>query len=495
MGGFCGVITKGDCVCDLFYATDYHSHLGTHRGGMAVLGKDGFRRSIHNIQNSPFRSKFEHDIGKFSGHVGVGVISDTDPQPLVMFTRMGSFAIVAVGLVSNLKELENELFATSCVQLQYSTTSRIVGPTEVISALIATKSDLVEGVKYVQSRVQGSCSILIVSGDGKFYAIRDRYGRTPVVIGRKEGAMIAVQESCALLNLGYEYVRDLGPGEMVELSADGERTLIEPGPDMAICSFLWVYYGFPASSYEGRNVEMARYRSGSALAKRDEFSPDVACGIPDSGISHALGYAHEKGVKYSRPFVKYTPTWARSFMPSDQSQRERVASMKLIPIPGLIRNRKLVFCDDSIVRGTQLAKQADRLYAEGCSEVNVRIACPPLLFPCKFINFSRSKNEYDLITRRFIRDKEGDNADVSKYIDHNGAPYKEMVEFVRKKLNLTTLKFQTVDDLVSSIGLPKNRLCTYCWTGKDVSLSGSCSGTCASCPCSCGGAGESEKKV
>ncbi|MBO5774594.1 MAG: amidophosphoribosyltransferase [Kiritimatiellae bacterium] len=493
MGGFCGVISEGDCVSDLFYATDYHSHLGTHRGGMAVLGEDGFSRAIHNIQNSPFRSEFESDVDRFAGKVGVGVISDTDPQPLVMFTRTGSFAIVAVGLISNLKELEEELFATSCVQLQYSTTSRIVGPTEVISALIATKDSLVEGVKYVQKRVQGSCSILIVTGDGHFYAIRDRYGRTPVVIGKKDGAMIAVQESCALLNLGYDYVRDLGPGEMVELSPDGETTLIEPGPEMAICSFLWVYYGFPASSYEGRNVEMARYRSGSALAKRDDFAPDVACGIPDSGTSHALGYAHEKGVKYSRPFVKYTPTWARSFMPSDQKQRERVASMKLIPIPGLIRNRKLVFCDDSIVRGTQLAKQADRLYTEGCSEVNVRIACPPLLFPCKFINFSRSKNEYDLITRRYIRDKEGEGADVSKYIDSEGAPYKEMVEYIRSKLNLTSLKFQTVDDLVAAIGLPKDRLCTYCWTGKDVSLKDGCSGACASCPCC--GSGDKDAKA
>ena len=478
MGGFCGVVAKGDCVGDLFYATDYHSHLGTHRGGMAVLGPDGFRRSIHNIQNAPFRSKFEHDIARFSGCVGIGVISDTDPQPLVMFTRTGSFAIVTVGLLENIEELKAELFATSCVQLQYSTTSKMVGPTEVVSALIATKDSLVEGVKYVQSRIRGSCSMMIVSGDGRLFAVRDRYGRTPVVIGRKDEAMIAVQESCALLNLGYEYVRDLGPGEMAELTPEGAKTLIEPGVEMAICSFLWVYYGFPASSYEGRNVEMARYRCGSALAKRDEFTPDVACGIPDSGISHALGYAHEKGVKYSRPFVKYTPTWARSFMPSEQREREHVASMKLIPIPGLIRNRRLVFCDDSIVRGTQLGKQADRLYAEGCSEVNVRIACPPLLFPCRFINFSRSKSEYDLITRRYIREKEGEGADVSKYVDPNGEPYKGMVEYIRKELNLTSLKFQTVDDLVAAIGLPREKLCTYCWTGEDVS----CRGGCPNCP-------------
>ena len=438
MGGFCGVVAKGDCVDDLFYATDYHSHLGTHRGGMALLGPDGFRRSIHNIQNAPFRSKFEHDVTRFEGGVGIGVISDTDPQPLVMFTRTGSFAIVTVGLLENIEELKAELFATSCVQLQYSTTSKMVGPTEVVSALIATKDSL----------------------------------------GRKDGAMIAVQESCALLNLGYEHVRDLGPGEMAELTPEGAKTLIEPGVEMAICSFLWVYYGFPASSYEGRNVEMARYRCGSALAKRDEFTPDVACGIPDSGTSHALGYAHEKGVKYSRPFVKYTPTWARSFMPSEQREREHVASMKLIPIPGLIRNRRLVFCDDSIVRGTQLGKQADRLYAEGCSEVNVRIACPPLLFPCRFINFSRSKSEYDLITRRYIREKEGEGADVSKYVDPEGEPYKGMVEYIRKELNLTSLKFQTVDDLVAAIGLPREKLCTYCWTGEDVS----CRGGCPNCP-------------
>ena len=478
MGGCCGVVAKGDCVGDLFYATDYHSHLGTHRGGMAVLGPDGFRRSIHNIQNAPFRSKFEHDVVRFEGGVGIGVISDTDPQPLVMFTRTGSFAIVTVGLLANIEELKAELFATSCVQLQYSTTSKMVGPTEVVSALIATKDSLVEGVKYVQSRIRGSCSMMIVSGDGRLFAVRDRYGRTPVVIGRKDGAMIAVQESCALLNLGYEYVRDLGPGEMAELTPEGAKTLVEPGGEMAICSFLWVYYGFPASSYEGRNVEMARYRCGSALAKRDEFAPDVACGIPDSGTSHALGYAHEKGVKYSRPFVKYTPTWARSLMPSEQREREHVASMKLIPIPGLIRNRRLVFCDDSIVRGTQLGKQADRLYAEGCSEVNVRIACPPLLFPCRFINFSRSRSEYDLISRRYIREKEGEGADVSKYVDPEGEPYKGMVEYIRKKLNLTSLKFQTVDDLVAAIGLPREKLCTYCWTGEDVS----CRGGCPNCP-------------
>ena len=473
MGGFCGVVSGGDCVSDLFFGTDYHSHLGTHRGGMCVLGANGFQRSIHNIQNAPFRSKFEHDFGWFSGKVGIGVISDTDPQPLVMCTKMGTYAIATVGYITNIEELKKELFNGNSAQLQYSTTSGMVGPTEVVSALIATQGSVVDGVRYVQQKIQGSCSILVLSEDGRLFAARDRYGRTPIVIGRKTTGMIALMESCALPNLEYEYVRDLGPGEMVEMTADGMKTVIEPGDKMAICSFLWVYYGYPASSYEGRNVEMARYRCGSALAKRYPVEADAACGIPDSGISHALGYAHEAGIKYARPFVKYTPTWARSFMPSDQRQRERVASMKLIPIPGLIRDRRLVFCDDSIVRGTQLGKQADRLYKEGCKETHVRIACPPLLYPCRFINYSRSKSEYDLITRRYIRGHEGENADIAKYTDPNGEPYKNMVEFIREKLNLTSLAFQTIDDLVAAIGLPKDKICTYCFDGHD----------CSNCPC------------
>lgn len=485
MGGFCGVISTQDCVSDLFFGTDYHSHLGTHRGGMAVLGSKGFQRSIHNIQNSPFRSKFEHDVARFVGTVGLGVISDTDPQPLIMCCKHGTFGIVTVGLISNIEELKGELFHSNSSQLQFSTNSGMVGPTEVVSALIATQDSVVDGVRYVQRKVKGSCSILIMTEDGRLYAARDRFGRTPVVLGRKEGSFIALMESCALLNLGYEYVRDLGPGEMVEMTPDSETTVIRPGEKMAICSFLWVYYGYPASAYEGRNVEMARYRCGSALAKRNPAPADAACGIPDSGISHALGYAHEAGIKYARPFVKYTPTWARSFMPSDQRQRERVASMKLIPIPGLIKGRRLVFCDDSVVRGTQLGKQADRLYAEGCRETHVRIACPPLLYPCRFINFSRSKSVYDLITRRYIRGKEGDCADVAKYIDPAGEPYRGMVEYVREKLNLTSLAFQTVDDLVAAIGLPKDMLCTYCWTGEDVSMPCSCAHGCAGCPHQC----------
>ena len=478
MGGFCGVIAKGDCVSDLFFGTDYHSHLGTHRGGMCVLGEKGFQRSIHNIQNSPFRSKFERDVGELSGHIGLGVISDTDPQPLVMRCAHGTFALVTVGLITNIEDLMKEMFEENHLQLQYSTTSGMVGPTEVVSAILASAPTLEEGVRLVQQKVQGSCSFLIITETGRFFAVRDRYGRTPIVIGRREGAMIALQESCALANLGYEYVRDLGPGEMAELTSDGDRTVIEPGEEMAICSFLWVYYGYPASSYEGRNVEMSRYRSGAFLARRNPVEADSVGGVPDSGISHALGYAHEAGLKYARPFVKYTPSWARSFTPQDQRQRERIAAMKLIPVPGLIKDKRLVFCDDSIVRGTQLGQQAKRLYADGVMETHMRIACPPLLFPCKFINFSRSKSEYDLIARRYIRDRDGVNADISKYLDPDGEPYKDMVEYIRKNLGLTSLAFQHLDDLVAAIGLPKERLCTYCWDGKDVS----CPGCCPGCP-------------
>ena len=478
MGGFCGVIAKDDCVSDLFFGTDYHSHLGTHRGGLCVLGEKGFQRSIHNIQNAPFRSKFERDVGELSGRLGVGVISDTDPQPLVMRCAHGTFALVTVGLITNIEDLMKEMFEENHLQLQYSTTSGMVGPTEVVSAILASAPTLEEGVRLVQQKVQGSCSFMLITDSGHLFVVRDRYGRTPVVIGRREGAMIALQESCALANLGYEYVRDLGPGEMVELSVDTERTLIEPGEEMAICAFLWVYYGFPASCYEGRNVEMSRYRSGALLARRSPANADSVCGVPDSGVSHALGFAQEAMMRYTRPFIKYTPTWARSFTPQDQRQRERVAAMKLIPIPNLIKDKRLVFCDDSIVRGTQLGKQAKRLYSYGAKETHMRIACPPLLFPCKFINFSRSKSEYDLIARRYIRDREGVNADISKYIDPNGQPYKDMVEYIRNNLGLTSLAFQHLEDLVAAIGLPKERLCTYCWDGKDVS----CPGCCPGCP-------------
>ncbi len=477
MGGFCGVISREDCVSDLFFGIDYHSHLGTHRGGMAVLEPGGrFRRAIHNIQNAPFRTKFESDFARFHGNVGIGVISDTDPQPLVMESHLGTYSLVTVGLVANMDALKRELFENRHAQLQYSTTSGALGPTELISAIIASQDTIVDGFKRVQEVVQGSLSLLLVTADGTFYAMRDRYGRTPVVLGRRDGAMIAVQEPCALANLGYEHVRDLGPGEVVEMTPDGCRTVVEPGNTMAICSFLWVYYGFPASTYEGRNVEMARYRCGGFLARRNPVEADSVGGVPDSGTSHALGYAHEAGLKYARPFVKYTPTWARSFTPGDQRQRDRVAAMKLIPIPELIKDRRLVFCDDSIVRGTQLGNQAKRLYKYGAKEAHMRVACPPLLYGCRFINFSRSKSIYDLITRQYIREQEGANeeANIAKYQDPDSPEYKGMVEYIRKNLGLTSLAFQRLDDLVAAIGLPKEKVCTYCFDGRDPSLAGAC---------------------
>ncbi len=487
MGGFCGVISRDDCVQDLFFGTDYHSHLGTHRGGLAVLGENGaFRRSIHNIQNAQFRSKFERDLASFSGKVGIGCISDTDPQPLVMCSKLGTYALVTVGLITNQKELLDELFKTNDTQLQFSTTSGMVGPTEIVSALMSSKESLVEGLRYVQERVKGSMSILVVTDDGRLICARDRWGRTPIIVGKKEGSVIALMESCAFANLGYEHVKDLGPGEIAELTAEGEvKTLAPAFNKCAICSFLWVYYGFPASSYEGRNVEMVRYRCGSALAKRNPVELDSVCGIPDSGTSHALGYATESGVRYARPFVKYTPTWARSFMPQEQREREHVASMKLIPIEGLIRGKRLAFCDDSIVRGTQLSKQAAKLYAMGCKEMHVRIACPPLVYPCQFLNFSRSKSVYDLITRRYVRGCEGEStANLEKYTDPDSKEYAAMVEYIRSKLNLTSLAFQRVDDLIKAIGLPEDQVCTYCWTGHDHAITGDAAHVgCAHCPC------------
>ncbi len=481
MGGFCGVVSREDCVSDLFFGIDYHSHLGTHRGGMAVLKSDGkFLRAIHNIQNAPFRTKFDQDFAKFQGRVGLGVISDTDPQPLVMESHLGVYALVTVGLVANMEALKAKLFEDRRAQLQYSTTSGALGPTELVSAIIAAQDTLVDGLKRVQEVVEGSLSLLLVTSDGTFYAMRDRYGRIPVIVGRKEGSMIAVQESCALANLGYEHVRDLGPGEVVRMTPDGVVTVVEPGDTMAICSFLWVYYGYPASTYEGRNVEMARYRCGGFLARRNPVEADSVGGVPDSGTSHALGYAHEAGLKFARPFVKYTPTWARSFMPGDQRQRDRVAQMKLIPIPELIKDKRLVFCDDSIVRGTQLGNQAKRLYHYGAKEAHMRIACPPLLYGCRFLNFSRSKSIYDLITRRYIREQEGadEEKNIAKYQDPDSPEYKGMVEYIRKNLGLTSLAYQRLDDLVAAIGLPKNRICTYCFDGKDPSLAG----TCPDCP-------------
>ena len=487
MGGFFGVVSKAACVPDLFFGTDYHSHLGTMRGGMAVLDNAGFQRVIHDISNAQFRSKFESDLRRFHGSSGLGVISDNEDQPLVVSSHLGLYAIVTVGVVTNCAALVKELFEGR--RVQFSEMSRGgINATELVAMLINSQASFAEGVRYAQERIEGSCSLLVLTGDGKLYAARDRYGRTPIVVGQKEGAVAVAMESCSFPNLGYGVVRDLGPGEMALCTPEGIETVLPPGKEQAICSFLWVYFGYPASSYEGRNVELSRYRCGAALARRNPVTADSVGGVPDSGVGHALGYAVESGIRYARPFVKYTPTWPRSFMPPDQRERELIAQMKLIPVPGLIKGKRLVFCDDSIVRGTQLRDQVKRLYDDGAKEIHMRIACPPLLYQCRFLNFSRSKSEMDLATRRTIREIAGDNADVADYRDPDGAPFQEMVGRIRQRLGLSSLAYQRLDDLVEAIDLLRQKLCTYCWTGEDVSKSGGCSHGCGRCssPCAAG---------
>ncbi len=490
MGGFFGAVAADDCVTDLFYGTDYHSHLGTMRGGLAVRAEKGFQRAIHDISNAQFRTKFENDFRRFEGRSGIGVISDNEDQPLVISSHLGLYAIVTVGVVTNHAELTRELFAGRSVQ--FSEMSRGgINPTELVATLINSQATLAEGVRYAQQKIEGSCSMLILTDTGDLYAARDRFGRTPVVVGRKEGAVAVAMESCSFPNLGYSLDRELGPGELVRCACDGVETVLPPLGPLAVCSFLWVYFGYPSSSYEGRNVEMSRYRCGGALARRNPVDADSVGGVPDSGVAHALGYAAEAGIRYARPFVKYTPTWPRSFMPPDQKARELIAQMKLIPIPGLIQGKRLVFCDDSIVRGTQLRDQVKRLYDDGAREIHMRIACPPLLYQCRFLNFSRSRSEMDLATRRIIREIEGDNADVAAYLDPDGTPYREMVGRIRQRLGLSSLAYQRLDDLVEAIGLPRDQLCTYCWTGEDVSKPGGCTHGCGHCPapCAAGGGG------
>lgn len=484
MGGFFGVVSKADCVADLFFGTDYHSHLGTMRGGLAVLSPHGFQHAIHDISNAQFRSKFADDFKNFAGNAGIGVISDSEDQPLIIASHLGVFAIVTVGVVTNLNELVQEMFTK--FHVDFSEMSRGgINPTELVASLINTQDSYEQGVRYVQDRVEGSCSILLLTSKGVLYAARDRYGRTPVIVAKKEGTVAVAMESCCFPNLGYPGIdRELGPGEMVRCSPEGAETVLQPGKDLAICSFLWVYFGYPPSVYEGRNVEMARYRCGSALAKRNPVDADSVGGVPDSGVAHALGYAAEAGIRYARPFVKYTPTWPRSFMPPAQRERDLIAQMKLIPVPGLIKGKRLIFCDDSIVRGTQLSNQVARLYDAGAKEIHMRIACPPLLYQCRFLNFSRSKSEMDLVTRRTIREIEGDAADPAKYRDPDGAPYREMVGRIQKRLGLSSLGYQRLDDLSKAIGLPTTKLCTYCWTGQDVAKP-SCQHGCAHCPASC----------
>jgi amidophosphoribosyltransferase len=471
MGGFFGVAAKDDCVGDLFYGTDYHSHLGTMRGGMAVRNGQGFTRFIKDITNAQFRSKFEDDLGKMHGSIGIGVISDYDDQPLIIGSHLGTYALVTVGRIDNIDALAVEVFRNREVHFS-EMSGGVINPTELVATLINRGGSVEEGIQHAQELIEGSCSLLLLT-DHCIYAARDRLGRTPVVLGRKDGANAATLETCALSNLSYEVDRYLGPGEIVRITADGVETLAAPGEQMQICSFLWVYYGYPASNYEEINTEVVRNRCGAALAKADDIEIDMAAGVPDSGTGHAIGYANQAGIPYGRPFVKYTPTWPRSFMPQDQRVRDLVAKMKLIPIPELIRGKRLLFCEDSIVRGTQLKDTIQRLHDYGAQEVHMRPACPPLIHGCKFLNFSRSKSVLDLAGRRAIKELGEDEKHLPEYADADSERNAAMVERIQKRLGLTSLRYQRLDDLVEAIGLPKEKLCTYCWDGAEL---------CNSCP-------------
>lgn len=470
MGGFFGVASKRDCVLELFYGVDYHSHLGTRRGGMATYGEDGFNRAIHNIENSPFRTKFDRDVGEMKGNLGIGCISDFEPQPLLICSKLGSFAITTVGKVNNYDELLKQLYDNTRSHFQEMTNGQ-VNVTELIAALICEKDSIVEGIEYVQDIVEGSMTLLLMTKDG-IYAARDRYGRTPLVVGLKEDAYCVSFESHAYINLGYTDYKELGPSEIAYITPEGVETLRAPREEMKICSFLWVYYGYPTSSYEGVNVEEMRYKCGSMLAKRDGDSvqPDVVAGVPDSGIAHAIGYANESGIPYARPFIKYTPTWPRSFMPTNQNQRNLIARMKLIPVQALIENKKLLLIDDSIVRGTQLRETTEFLYNSGAKEVHVRPACPPLLYGCKYLNFSRSKTELELITRQMIKKREGEECPqevLDEYANPCSCKYAQMLEDIRQQQNFTTLRYHRLDDLLASIGIEPCKVCTYCFNGKE----------------------------
>lgn len=464
MGGLFGLVSKTDCVNDLFFGTDYHSHLGTKRGGMAVKNKDGFKRFIHNIENTPFRSKLEPDILKLEGNQGIGVISDFDDQPLLIRSHLGNFGIVTVGVIQNAEELAEMAFNKKGIHFSEMSGGEI-NPTELTAALINHESSFVEGIKKAQNLIEGSCSLLLLTEKG-IYAVRDKLGRTPLVTGEKEESLAVTSESCAFPNLHFEIKKFLGPGEIVFLSRDGIEQKKLPEKKMKICSFLWVYYGFPASRYEGISVESVRNRCGRKLALNDSQEIDLVAGIPDSGTAHGLGYASESQVPFLRPFVKYTPTWPRSFMPQNQAVRDLVAKMKLLPIRDLIENKKILFCEDSIVRGTQLKDTIQRLYHYGASEVHMRPACPPLIYGCKFLNFSRSRSELDLAARKAIQEIEGDDApNLSEYVPPDSKKHRLMVDKIRQRLKLTSLQYQRLEDLVEAIGLPKEKLCTYCWDG------------------------------
>ena len=463
MGGFFGTISNEECATDLFYGTDYNSHLGTRRGGMATLHEGVFNRSIHNLESSYFRSRFESELSKFKGNSGVGIISDTDPQPIFMNTHLGRFALVTVAKVNNISELEKELIDKGCHFSELS--SGDINQTELIALLIAQCDNFVDGIENVYNKIKGSCSMVLLTDDG-LIAARDKWGRTPVMIGKKENAYAVSSEPCSFPNLGYELEYNVGPGEIVKLTATEMTQLRKPNKEMQVCSFLWVYYGYPVSDYEGINVDTARYDSGMRMSKKDDVEADYVSGIPDSGIGMAMGYAEGKGIPYRRAIVKYTPTWPRSFTPANQAVRDLVAKMKLIPNKAVLKDKRVIFCDDSIVRGTQLRDNVNILYGYGAKEVHMRIGCPPILHSCPFLGFSASKSPLELIARRIIQEFEGDDPkNLDQYATTGTPEYTKMVDEIRTRLNITTLKFNTVEDLIASIGLAKESVCTHCYNG------------------------------
>ena len=467
MGGMFGVVSRKDCVTDLFFGIDYHSHLGTKKGGIAVYGENGFNRAIHNISNSPFRTKFENDIKEMSGKMGIGCISDNEPQPLLINCRLGSYAIVSVGRVANMEELIQDAFDNGHTHFLEMSGGE-VNQTELIAAMINQKDTYVDGIINVLRKVKGSISFMLMTKDG-LYLVRDKVGRTPLNIGKGENGFCASFESHAYINLGYSLYKELGPGEVCFMTSEEVKTLVEANDKMKICSFLWVYYGYPTSCYEGRNVEEMRYECGRLMAQRDDIKDiDLVAGVPDSGIAHAIGYSNESHIQYGRPFIKYTPTWPRSFMPQIQADRNLIAKMKLIPIASLIKGKSLLLIDDSIVRGTQLRDTTEYLYNSGARAVHIRPACPPIMYGCPYLNFSRSTSDMDLITRRVIRKREGEN-DINMletYSDPDTPEYNAMVEEIRKELNFTSLRFNRLDDMLQAIRLDSDKICTYCFNGK-----------------------------
>ena len=473
MGGFFGATSRRNCILDVFFGTDYHSHLGTRRGGMAAWDKDvGMQREIHNIQNSPFRTKFEGILDEMTGTAAIGCISDTDPQPILIRSRLGIYAICTIGVINNAETLiANHLHSTG--GHFDSMTGGRVNSNELIAAMIDQKEDFAQGIRYAQDRIEGTASILIMKEGGNLIAARDKMGRLPIVIEKNEDGYAVTFEDYAGEKLGYEVVRELGPGEIVEISPEGITQLAEPHKEMKVCAFLWSYYGYPTACYEGKNVEVTRYRNGCIMAKADREHGvaqdiDYVAGVPDSGTPHAIGYANESGIPFARPFIKYTPTWPRSFMPANQSERNMVAKMKQIPVDELIRDKKLLFVDDSVVRGTQLRETVEFLYEHGAKDVHIRSACPPILYGCKFLNFSRSNSENELIARATILELEGEEGlqHLDEYMDGSTQRGKNMRQAICKKLHFASLEYQSLDGILEAIGLPKDCVCTYCWNGK-----------------------------